>query len=122
MRTDSARQKLQTALGNNNGFKKIRRMGVQKIPIQKICEINTSSDSVNVDFLGSNRQFDWIEKSDKHTTIYDIYNSELASQTIKTLQLTNFTESYRLTNEKNIQHRQLDVTTFIVQAVCCSEL
>ena len=75
-------------------------MGAQKTPIQKICEINTSSDSVNVDFLGSNRQFDWIEKSDKHTTIYDIYNSELASQTIKTLQLTNFTESYRLTNEK----------------------
>ena len=78
----------------------------KKTPIQKTYEINTGSDSLNVEFLGSNRQFDWIEisivpdKSDKHTTIYDSYNRELASQTIKTLQLTNFTEIYSLTNKK----------------------
>ena len=81
-------------------------MGAQKTPIKKTYEINTDSDSLNVEFLGSNRQFDWIEisivpdKSDKHTTIYDSYNRELASQTIKTLQLTNFTEIYSLTSEK----------------------
>ena len=81
-------------------------MGAQKTPIQKTYEINTGSDSLNVEFLGSNRQFHWIEisivldKSDKHTTIYDSYNREFASQTIKTLQLTNFTEIYSLTNEK----------------------
>ena len=69
-------------------------------------ETNRGSDSLNVEFLGANRQFDWIEisivpdKSDKHRTIYDSYNRELASQTIKTLQLTNFTEIYSLTNEK----------------------
>ena len=81
-------------------------MGAQKTPIQKTYEINTGSDSLNVEFLGANRQFDWIEisivpdKSDKHTTIYNSYNRELASQTIKTLQLTNFTKIYSLTNEK----------------------
>ena len=72
----------------------------------KSYEINTGSDSLNVEFLGANRQFDWIEisivpdKSDKHTTIYDSYNRELASQTIKTPQVSNFREIYSLTNEK----------------------
>ena len=40
------------------------------------------------------------DKSDKHSTIYDSYNRELAAQKIKTLQLSNFTEIYSLTNEK----------------------
>ena len=86
--------------------KKILRMGAQKTPIQKTYEINTGSDSLNPEFLGSNRQFDWIElsivpdKSDKHTTIYDSYNRELTSQMIKSLQLSNFTKIYSLTNEK----------------------
>ena len=81
-------------------------MGAQKTPIQKTYEIKTGSDSLNVEFLGANRQFDWLEisivndKSDKHTTIYDSYNRELAAQKIKTLQLSNFTEIYSLTNEK----------------------
>ena len=38
--------------------KKVLRMGAQKRPIQKTYEINTGSDSLNVEFLGSNRQFD----------------------------------------------------------------
>ena len=56
--------------------------------------------------MGANRQFDWIEisivnnKSDKHTTIYDSYNRQLAAQTIKSIQLSNFTEIYSLTDEK----------------------
>ena len=60
--------------------KKILRMGAQKTLIQKTYEIQKASDSLNVEFLGANRQFDWIEipivpdKSDKHTTIYDSYN------------------------------------------------
>ena len=55
-------------------------MGVQKTPIQKIYEINKGHNSLNIDFLGANRQFDWIEisivhsKSDKHTSTYDSYN------------------------------------------------
>ena len=83
------------------------RMGAQKTPIQKTFEIQTGSDSLNVEFLGLNRQFDWLEisivpdKSDTHTTIYDSYNREMAAQLTKTLQLSNFTEIYSLTNEKS---------------------
>ena len=90
--------------------KKILRMGAQKTPIQKRHGIQKGSDSLNVEFLGANRQFDWIEistvpaKSDKHTTIYDNYNREMAAQLIKTLKLSNFTEIYSLTNEKKIQY------------------
>ena len=81
-------------------------MGAQKTPIQKTYGIKQGSDSLNVEFLGANRQFDLLEisivnnKSDKHSTIYDSYNSELAAQKIKLLQLSNFTEIYSLTNEK----------------------
>ena len=70
------RQHLETIMVS----KKILRMGVQKAPIQKPYEIQKGSDSLNVEFLGSNRQFDWIEisivpdKSNKHATIYDSYN------------------------------------------------
>ena len=96
------RQHLETIMVS----KKIIRMGVQKTPIQKTYEIKTGSDSLNVKFLGANRQFDWLEisiannKSDKHTRIYDSYNRQLAAQNIKTVQLSNFTEIYSLTNEK----------------------
>ena len=96
------RQHLETIMVS----KKIIRMGAQKTPIQKTYEIKTGSDTLNVEFWGANRQFDWLEisivndKSDKQTTIYDSYNREVAAQKIKTLQLSNFTEIYSLTNEK----------------------
>ena len=35
-------------------------MGAQKTPIQKTYEINIGQDSINIDFLGTNRQFDWL--------------------------------------------------------------
>ena len=35
-------------------------MGAQKTPIQKTYEIQKGSYSLNVEFLGANRQFDWI--------------------------------------------------------------
>ena len=85
--------------------KKILRMRNQKTPLQKAYEINVGQDSLDNDFLGAKRQFDWIEivydKSDKHTTIYDSYNIEMVSKRIKSVRLTNFTEIYSLTNEKN---------------------
>ena len=55
--------------------KKILRVGTQKTSIQKIYKINVGQDSLDTDFLGVSRQFDWIElslvydKSDEHTTI-----------------------------------------------------
>ena len=73
--------------------KKILHMGVQKTPIQKTYEIAGSSDSINIYFLGSNRQFDWLEislmfdKSDKHTSLNDSYNAELAAKYIKSVKL-----------------------------------
>ena len=99
-------------------------MGAQKTPIQKTYEIQKGSDSLNVEFLGANRQFDWIEisivpdKSDKHTTIYDSYNREMAAQLIKSLRLSNFTEIYSLTNEKkystdNLTQRYLLYKQFV---------
>ena len=96
------RQHLETIMVS----KKKLRMGAQKTPIQKTYEIQKGSDSLNIEFFGANRQFDWIEisivpdKSDKHKTIYDSYNREMAAQLIKSLKLTNFTELYSLTNEK----------------------
>ena len=66
--------------------KKILRMGTQNTPMQKTYEINTSQDSIDVEFLGANWQFDWLEislihdKRDKHATIYDSYNRQMAVQ------------------------------------------
>ena len=41
--------------------KKILRMGIQKYPLQKTYEM--SAKSINVEFFGRNRQFDWLEIS-----------------------------------------------------------
>ena len=86
--------------------KKILWIGAQKIPIQKTYEMKVGIDSINIDFLGANRQFDWIElspvyeKNDRHTTIYDSDNIALAAKTIKSVKLSNFTDIWSLTNGK----------------------
>ena len=41
--------------------KKSLRMGAQKTPIQKTYDVSKGQDSLNVEFLGSKRQFDWLE-------------------------------------------------------------
>ena len=113
------RQHLETMVS-----KKILRMGAQKIPIQETYEIQKGLDPLNVEFLGANRQFNWIEisivpdKSDKDTTIYNSYNREMAAQLIKSLRLSNFTEIYSLTNEKkystdNLTQRYLLCKQFV---------
>ena len=54
------------------------RMGAQKTPTQKTYEINVGQDSLDIDFLGLQRQFDWLElsivydKSDKHKNMRQI--------------------------------------------------
>ena len=61
---------------------KILRMGIQKAPLQKAYGMVVGSQSFNVDFLGSHRQFDGLEillvfdKSDKDTIIYNSYSVE----------------------------------------------
>ena len=68
---ENFRQHLETIMVS----KKILRMGAQKTPIQKTYEIQKGSDTLNIEFLGANRQFDWTEisvvpdKSDKHKTL-----------------------------------------------------
>ena len=85
------RQHLETIMVS----KKILRMRAQKTPIQQTYEIQKGSDSLNVEYLRANRQFDWVEisivpeKSDKHTTIYGNCNREMAAQLIKSLKLSN---------------------------------
>ena len=50
-------------------------MGAQKTLMQKNYETNVVQDSLDIEFLGANRQFDWIElslvydKSNKYTSI-----------------------------------------------------
>ena len=103
-KTKTFRQYLETIMVS----KKILRMGAQKTPLQKTYEISVGQDSLKVEFLGAKRQFDWLEisivhnKSDKRTTIYDSYNRKRDAQLIKTLRLSNFTEVYSLTKEKNM--------------------
>ena len=38
-------------------------MGTQKTPLQKTYETNVGQDSIDIDFLGANRQFGWMELS-----------------------------------------------------------
>ena len=76
--------------------------------LSKKHEMSVGSDTINVDFLGSNRQFVWLEitlvfdESDKHTTIYDNYNTKLATKYIKTIKLSNFTEYVAQTMKRNM--------------------
>ena len=103
------RQHLETIMFS----KKNLRMGAQKTPIQKTYEIQKRSDSLSVEFLSANRQFDWVEisivpdKSNKYTTTYDSYNREMAAQLIKSLRLTNFSDLCSLTNEKKYSRDNL---------------
>ena len=83
---------------------KVLRMGVQKIPYQKTYELQAGSEDFTVDFQGANRQFDWIEislvydKSDKHLTAYDSYNTECASKFIKSLEFAHISDQHSSTN------------------------
>ena len=49
------------------------------------------TESIEIDFLGSNRQFDWLKfllvygESYQHATIYDSYNFDLGAKTIKSM-------------------------------------
>ena len=67
-------------------------MGIQKTPYLKTYEMQLGCQDFTVDFMGANRQFDWIEislvydKSDKHLKIYDSYNAERATRLIKAIE------------------------------------
>ena len=100
-------------------------MGTQKTLIQKTYEINVGQDSLDINFLGTNRQFHWTEltlvygKGNKHTSIYDSYNVEMASKILKSVRLTKFTEIYNLTNGKKYGIENLTQKHFLLKAKCC---
>ena len=85
--------------------------GCAKNTVQKTCEVATGSDSINIDFLDSSRQFNWLEiylvfnKSNKHVSFYDSYNAKLAAKYIKLVKLLN----------KEIWHGQLFLFFFFYQ-------
>ena len=68
-------------------------------------EINTRTQSVNVNFIGSNRPFSFIEisllydKSDQHNTIYDTHNVEIPATKIQSLKTENASNTYSLASE-----------------------
>ena len=78
------RQYLKTIMASKN----VLRIGLLKTPSQKTHEMSIGSDTINVNFLGSNRQFDWLEislvfdKIEKRTTIYDSYNVDIVAKYI----------------------------------------
>ena len=87
-------------LENTLIFQTYLRAGIQKTPFQRIFEINIGRQSHAVDFRGANKQFSFVsislvyDKSDKHRTLYDSYNIELASTKIKLLLLENTANLY----------------------------
>ena len=83
---------------------KVLRMVVQKTPYKKTYELQAGQQDFTVGFVGANRQFDWVEislvydKSDKHLTIYDSYNTECAAKFIKLLEFANRGDEHCPTN------------------------
>ena len=61
--------------------------------------------SINVGFIGTNKQFAFLEislvydKSDQHKTIFNSYNVEIAAEKIKSLKIENASSTYALTNK-----------------------
>ena len=84
---------------------KTLRTGMYKTPYQKNYKINSGASSYKVEFIGTNRLFDYLDislvydKSDAHKTIYDSYDLELASTLTKNVKLGNASNNYSLSND-----------------------
>ena len=72
--------------------------------------MSNGSQSFNIDFLGANRQFDWLkisltsDKSDKHNTIYESYNVEKAATFFNSIVSENILTSLQFNKPNEIQH------------------
>ena len=104
---------------------KILEIGIQKPPLRKTYEMSIGSQSFSIDFLGSNRQFYWLEisvvfdKSDKRSTMCDSYNVKKAAQFIKSVELGNISQAYSLTNQRKYE---VSHDTHTLQTICRLEL
>ena len=63
--------------------KNVLRTGTRMMPYHQSFEINTGTQSINVNFVDTNRQCSFLEvslvynKSDQHKIIYDSYNVKI---------------------------------------------
>ena len=70
---------------------------------QQSFEINFGTQTINVNFQSTYKQFAWLEisliydKSNQHQIIYGSYNAELASTKIQSITLENASTTYNLT-------------------------
>ena len=81
------------------------RQGVLPAPFQQEFKVNKGTQDFTCQFLGAQRQIDWLEisivygKSYHHGTIYDSYEVELAPKLIKTIKFENAGITYSLTGK-----------------------
>ena len=90
------RNYLETALVSESKL----RTGIQKTPYQKSYELIAGAQSRTINFKNVLKQFSFLEislvydRSDKHLSIYDSYNAEVASTQIKSIKLQNASNTY----------------------------
>ena len=90
------RNYLETALVSESKL----RTGIQKTPYQKSYELIAGTQSRTINFNNALKQFSFLEislvydRSDKHLSIYDSYNAEVASTQIKSIKLQNASNTY----------------------------
>ena len=90
------RNYLETALVSESKL----RTGTQKTPYQKSYELIAGAQSRTINFNNALKQFSFLEislvydRSDKHLSIYDSYNAEVASTQIKSIKLQNASNTY----------------------------
>ena len=90
------RNYLETALVSENKL----RTGIQRTPYQKSYELIAGAQSRTINFNNAYKQFSFLEvslvydRSDKHLSIYDSYNAEVASTQIKSIKLQNASNTY----------------------------
>ena len=74
--------------------------GIKPTSYQKSFEFVVATESRVVNFQAANKQFSFLtillvcDRNDQHISIYDSYNTELASTKIKSLQLENAPNAY----------------------------
>ena len=89
---------------------KVLSMEIQETPLQKTHQISNGSQSFNIDFLGANRQLDWLQisltsdKSDKHNTVYESYNVEKGATFFNSIVLENISRNLQFNKSNEIQH------------------
>ena len=85
--------------------KKSLRTGTRMTPYQQSFEINIGTQSINVNSVGTNRQFAFLEVSlvynrkDQHKTTCNNYNAEIAAAKIQSLKIENVLIRSTLTSE-----------------------